>query len=73
MPIINPEEYQTLKAQGLITLTTLPGSQVGVTIDRGESAEYTKAAILAWLAEERQALMDQVELLDIIKTDIDPL
>ena len=73
MPIINPEEYAALKTQGLITLATLPGSKVGVTINRGESAEYTKAAILAWLAEERQTLMDQVELLDIIKADVDPL
>jgi len=71
--IINLEEYQDLKAQGLITLTTLPDGKVGVTINRGESAEYTKAAILAWLAEERQTHTAAIAVLDTIKADIDPL
>ena len=73
MPIITPEEYQTLKAQGLISLVRIPNDKIRVTIDRGEKEEYGKAAILAWLADERKILTDQVEVLDIIKSDIDPL
>jgi len=73
MPIITPEEYQTLKAQGLISLVRIPNDKIRVTIDRGEKEEYGKTAILAWLADERKILTDQVEVLDIIKSDIDPL
>ena len=73
MPIITPEEYQTLKAQGLISLIRIPNDKIRVTIDRGELGEYDKSAILAWLADERKILTDQVEVLDIIKSDIDPL
>jgi len=73
MPIITPEEYQTLKAQDLIHLVRIPNDKIRVTIDRGELEEYGKTAILAWLADERKILTDQVEVLDIIKSDIDPL
>ena len=73
MPIITPAEYAALKAQGLISLVRIPDDKIRVTIDRGEKEEYGKAAILAWLADERKILTDQVEVLDIIKSDIDPL
>ena len=73
MPIIKPEEYPVLKAQGLISLVKQPDEKIRVTIDRGEKEEYGKAAILSWLAEERKILTDQVEVLDTIKADIDPL
>jgi hypothetical protein len=73
MPIIQPKEYPVLKAQGLISLEKQPDGQIRVTIDRGESEEYGKAAILSWLADERKSLTDQVAILDAIKADIDPL
>jgi len=73
MPIIQPEEYQTLKAAGLISLEKQPSGKIRVTIDRGEEEEYTKAAILTWLADLRKTLTDQVAILDVIKADIDPL
>jgi len=73
MPIITPEEYQTLKAQGLISLVKQPDGKIRVTIDRGEREDYGKAAILSWLADERKTLTDQVAILDIILADINPL
>ena len=73
MPIILPAEYEALKAQGLIHLAKLPDGKIRVTIDRGESEDYTKANILAWLADERKILTDQVTILDAIKADIEPL
>ena len=73
MPIITPAEYTTLKAQGLISLVKQPDGKIRVTIDRGERKDYGKAAILAWLADERKILTDQVAILDIIKADVDPL
>jgi len=73
MPIITPEEYAALKAQGLISLVKQPDGKIRVTIDRGESEEYGKAAILSWLADERKIHADQVVILDAIKADIDPL
>jgi len=73
LPIIDPSEYATLKAQGLIILAMQPSGMIRVAIDRGEEEEYTKAAILTWLADERQILTDQVAILDVIKADVDPL
>jgi hypothetical protein len=73
MPIIKPEEYPALKAQGLIALTKQPDGKIRVTINRGEAEEYGKAAILSWLADERKTLTDQIAILDAIKADIDPL
>jgi len=73
MPIINPSEYPALKAQGLIALVKQPDEKIRVTINREEDATYTKASILAWLADERKNLTDQVVILDAIKADIDPL
>jgi len=73
MPIIKPDEYPTLKAQGLITLTKQPDGKILVTIDRGEQEDYQKAAILAWLADERKTHTDAIAILDGIKDDIDPL
>jgi len=73
MPIINPEEYAALKAQGLITLAKLPSGKVRVTIDRGEMEEYGKAAILSWLAEERKIHSAAITVLDAIYADIEPL
>jgi len=73
MPIIDPSEYPSLKAQGLIILAMQPSGKLRVAIDRGEEEEYTKAAILAWLADERKILTDQVAILDVIKADVDPL
>ena len=73
MPIIDPSEYPSLKAQGLIILAMQPSGKIRVAIDRGEEEEYTKAAILAWLADERKILTDQVAILDVIKADVDPL
>jgi len=73
LPIIVPEEYPTLKERGLISLVRQPDEKIRVSINRGESEDYTKANILAWLAEERKTLTDQVEILDVIKADVDPL
>jgi len=73
MPIIDPSEYPSLKAQGLIIMAMQPSGKLRVAIDRGEEEEYTKAAILAWLADERKILTDQVAILDVIKADVDPL
>ena len=73
MPIITPSEYPALKAQGLISLAKQPDGKILVTINRGEMEDYPKAAILTWLAGERKTLTDQVEIIDTIKADIDPL
>ena len=73
MPIIKPDEYPALKAQGLICLVKQPDGKIRVTINRGEMEDYEKATILAWLADERKTLTDQVAILDAIKADIDPL
>ena len=73
MPIITPEEYAALKAQGLISLVKQPDGKIRVTIDRGESKEYGKAAILSWLAEERKIHSDAIVVLDTITADIYPL
>jgi len=73
MPIITPEEYRTLKAGGLITLVKQPDGKIRVTINRGEMEDYGKAAILAWLAEQRQPPTDLIAVLDEIKADIEPL
>jgi len=73
MPIITPAEYPTLKAQGLISLVKQPDGAIRVTINRGERADYPKAAILTWLADERKTLTDQVTILDAIKADVDLL
>lgn len=73
MPIISPSEYPALKAQGLIHLAKLPDGRIRVTINRGEQDDYSKAAILTWLAGERKSLSDQITILDTIKSDIDPL
>jgi len=73
MPLFNPKEYQALKAGGLINIVKLPNEKIRVTNDRCESEDYDKAAILSWLAHDRKTLTDQVEVLDTIKADIDPL
>lgn len=73
MPIIKPEEYPTLKAQGLIRLAKQPDGKIRVTIDRGEMEESGKAVILSWLAEERKVHSDAIAVLDTIKADVDPL
>jgi len=73
LPIITPSEYPTLKAQGLISLVKQPDGKIRVTINRGETEDYGKAAILSWLADERKTLTDQVAILDIILADINPL
>lgn len=73
MPIIKPEEYAALKAQGLITLAKQPSGKIRVSINRGEMDEYAKPVILAWLADERKIHTDAVSVLDIIKSDIAPL
>lgn len=73
MPIITPAEYPTLKAQGLISLVKQPDGKILVSINRGEREDYSKAAILSWLADERKILTDQVAIIDTIKADIDPL
>lgn len=73
MPIIKPEEYPALKAQGLISLEKQPDGKIRVTINRGEAEAYTKAAILSWLADERQTHTDAVAVLDAIKADVEPL
>ena len=72
MPIITPSEYPALKAQGLISLVRQPGDKIRVTINRGELEDYSKTAILSWLADERKILTDQVAIIDTIKADIDP-
>jgi hypothetical protein len=73
MPIIKPEEYPALKAAGLITLIKQPDGKIRVTINRGEREDYGKAAILAWIAEQRAPLVTTIAILDVIKADIDPL
>ena len=73
MPIITPAEYAALKAQGLISLAKQPNGQIRVTINRGETEDYDKTTILAWLANERKILTDQVAILDVIKADINLL
>jgi len=73
MPIIKPDEYTALKAAGLISLVKQPDGKIRVTINRGETEAYGKAAILSWLADERETHTDAVAVLDAIKADIDPL
>jgi len=81
MPIITPDEYPALKAGStpaipagpLIRLSRDPGDplKIRVIIIRGELEVIGEAAILAWLAAERQPHVDYIALLDEIKADVE--
>lgn len=83
MPIITPAEYRALKtgstpaipAGALIRLSRDPGdpSKLRILILRGELETIGEAAILAWLAGERQSHVDAIALLDEIKADVEAI
>lgn len=70
-PIIDPAEYRALKAAGSIALTRGSPGKIDIAIDRGEFESDSETTLLAWLAAERQALVDAIAVLDEIKTDIE--